>query len=139
MALTTEEQSFLNTFLEYHKEVTSRFDKLEKLIGELNDKHSLLNTKQAILESENTRVAIEKLSERYYAIDKRMLLLETNLTDSKEFQESVKKELGEIRAGMLPADDIKLLKKAKPFIYIFAGLFTLFEVWQVVKDFIKIP
>lgn len=132
MALTTEEQSFLDRFLEYHKEVTARFDRLEVIMQDISKR-------QAIFESEGSKAAIKDLFEKYYSIDKRQSLLERGLDETKQFRETVESDLKAIKAAQLSEDDLKMFRKGKAVFIVMAIIFGLFQAWQVVKDFIKIP
>lgn len=139
MDLTPQEHNFTKIFSEYHREVKDGYEKLERAIKELNGKYELLNTKQTVLENENTRVAIEKLTDLYHSIDKRQSLLERGLDETKQFRERVENDLAAIRAAQLSEDDLKMFRKGKAVFIVMAIIFGLFQIWQVVKDFIKIP
>lgn len=132
MDLTPQEQSFLDRFLEYHKEVTARFDRLEIIMQDISKR-------QAIFESEGSKAAIKDLFDKYYSIDKRQTLLEREIEETKQFREQVKGDLTVIKAAQLSEDDLKMFRKGKGIFIVVALIFGLFQIWDVVKDFIKIP
>lgn len=131
---STTEQNFLNKFLEYHREVTARFDKLEELIKQIN-------VRQAIIESEGSKAAIRELTQKYYELDKRQILLERGLEETREFRQSLEADLKAIKLAQLSEEDLKMFRKGKAIFIVLAVIFGLFQIWQVVKDLgiIRLP
>lgn len=129
---STTERTFLEKFLEYHREVTTRFDKLEELIKRID-------TRQAIIESEGSKSAIKELTQMYYALEKRVVVIEQSIINTQAFQDDMRKGLDEIKKGMPSEEEMKLLRKVKPFIYIAFGLYVLLQVWDFIRPILKLP